>query len=183
MEWSILVSKQVVRIATGFWFLAFFWFLISDLSWQATNLFRDFSVTFRSECEISSRWIKHLLNFKCLSEQLVLATILLLSMRGGSYETRAISCRWRKRNIDRYYKSFRSPFYVLCTLVNGPGLCISWTRRLIFIVLWRNFLALRHLQRTWKIEQDRWRPSLRSRRLVRAGEERKSLNKRLPKCQ
>jgi hypothetical protein len=37
-------------------------------------------------------------------------------------------------------------------------LCISWTRRLICIVLWRNCLASRHVQQTWRTEQNRWLP-------------------------
>jgi hypothetical protein len=64
--------------------------------------------------------LQHLFNFKCLSDQLASAAILLLSTRGSyvTMEIRAIS-RWRKRNIDRYYQSFKSIFYLLCTLVKG----------------------------------------------------------------
>jgi hypothetical protein len=64
--------------------------------------------------------LQHLFNFKCLNDQLASAAILLLSTRGSyvAMETRAIS-RWRKRNIDRYYQSFKSIFYLLCTPVKG----------------------------------------------------------------
>lgn len=72
-------------------------------------------------------------------------------------ETRAIS-RWRKRNIDRYYPRFLL-YFLPIVHTSERGLCISWTKRLICIVLWRNFLVSRHVQRIWKIEQDRWRPN------------------------
>ena len=62
-----------------------------------------------------------LFNFKCLSDQLVSAAIQVLSTRGSyvAMETRAIS-RWRKRNIDRYYQSFKSIFYLPNTRVVFP---------------------------------------------------------------
>jgi hypothetical protein len=150
MEWPIFASKQV-RIVTDFLSLSF-----ANFSRQATNLFRCLSVTFRSDCETSSKWIQHLFNFKCLNDQLVSAAILLLSTRDSyvAMETCAIS-RSRKRNIDDHW-SILSKFQVYFLPIvhtSERGLCISWKRRLICIVLWRNFLASRHVQRTWKIEQ------------------------------
>jgi hypothetical protein len=46
----------------------------------SNNLFGRFSVTHRSDYETSSKLVQHLFNFKCLSDQLVSAAILLLSI-------------------------------------------------------------------------------------------------------
>jgi hypothetical protein len=70
------------------------------------------------------------------------------------------AARWLV-NIFRWdqldYQSF-TVYFLPIVHTSERGLCISWTRRLICIMLWRNFLASWHVQRTWKIEQDMWRP-------------------------
>jgi hypothetical protein len=58
---SSLVNKSELWQISDIWSLSF-----ANFSRQATNLFRRFSVTFRSDCETSSKLIQHLFNFNSL---------------------------------------------------------------------------------------------------------------------
>jgi hypothetical protein len=146
MEWPIFASKPV-RIVTDFWSFSF-----ANFSRQATNLFRRFSMTFRSDCETSQNEynIYSILNVWVTS---------LFQPPYCFYPRVTAMLPWKHTQFqDGVMKhwSILSKFQVYFLPIvhtSEQGLCISWTRKLICIVLWWNFLAPRHVQQTWKIEQ------------------------------